>query len=380
MQTIMYIVPACIILFLVIRKTIRVYKDGLFLALLQLGLVGISAVLAFVLTKLLLNPAKIDFMGLGQKIVDLIPADFFLVCPSMKAFALALPTALIALIAFTVFFEILRVNGARILSRLNKKHGWNENFLHFPGNKYAALGVGLVTAVLVLLIDLVAINGAVTFSANMLRCAETATGQASFGVMAQAMEEFEKSPVKRITDAMGCKQVFHALTTGNRDGEPFSVGEELTALSSTFADIMPVFNAVPTDDYLPEADTLRQLPAELSGSTQSLELITALVRSSRDALAESDAALIITTVMGVSPEKFSQYLSQLTVETAGADLQTFCNIAALLREYDLLPEKDEIISLKDLDNPSLLEAVAQEIQKNENMADFFGLGIPKPTA
>lgn len=373
MQTVMYIVPTCIILFLVIRKTIRIYKDGLFLALLQLGLVGVSAALSFALTRLIFNPAKTDFMGLGQKVIDLIPADFFLVCPSMEAFARALPTALIALIAFTVFFEILRVNGAKILSRLNKKYGWSEKFLHFPGNKYAALAVGLVTAVLALLIDLVVLNGVVTFSANMLRCAEAATGQASFGVMAQAMEEFEKSPVKRITDAMGCKQVFHALTTGSRNGEVFSVGEELTALSSTFAGIMPVFDVIPTDDHLPEADAIRSLPAVLASTPQSVELITALVRSSQKALGESDAALVVSTLMGISPEQLSEYLSALTVETAEADLQTFCNIVALLREYDLLPKKGEMISLKDLNNPALLEEVAQEIRKNEAMAAFFDL-------
>ena len=192
--------------------------------------------------------------------------------------------------------------------------------------------------------------------------------------MAQAMEEFEKSPVKRITDAMGCKQVFHALTTGSRNGEVFSVGEELTALSSTFAGIMPVFDVIPTDDHLPEADAIRSLPAVLASTPQSVKLITALVRSSQKALGESDAALVVSTLMGISPEQFSEYLSALTVETAEADLQTFCNIVALLREYDLLPKKGEEISLSDLDNPLLLEAVAQEIEKNEKMADFFKIG------
>lgn len=376
MQTVMYIVPACIILFLVVRKTIRIYKDGLFLALLQLGLVAVSAVLSFALTKLIFNPAKTDFMGLGQKVYDLIPTDFFLICPSMEAFVRALPTALIALISFAVFFELLRINGAKILSRLNKKFGWSEKFLHFPGSKYVALGVGAATAVLALLIDLVVLNGAVTFSANMLRCAETATGQASFGIMAQAMEEYEKSPAKRITDNLGCKQVFHALTTGSRNGEPFSVGEELTALSNTFAGIMPVFNIVPTDDHLPEADDLRNLPAALAGTPQSIELLTALIRSSQEALGESDAALVVSTMLGVTSEQFSAYLSEITAETAQTDLQTFCNLAALLREHNLLPKKGEMISLKDLETSALKEAVAQEIHKNPAMAEFFGLSTP----
>lgn len=376
MQTIMYIVPACIILFLVIRKTIRIYKDGLFLALLQLGLVAVCAVLAFVLTRLIFNPARVDFLGLGQKLLDFIPEDFFLVMPRMEAFIRALPTALIALLAFSLFFEILRVNCAKLLSKLNKKHGWSEKYLHFKGNKCVALAVGLVTAVLALLIDLVTLNGIVSFSSNMLYCAETATGQAYFGAMGRAVEEFENSPVKRITDAMGCKWAFHALTTAERDGESFSVGQELTDISYTIVGLMPIFDAIPSEDGLPDAEQLRQLPALLTANPESIEMVTALVRASQEDLAQSDAVLVASTVMGVTTEQFADYLDQLTPETTETDLQTFCNIAALMREHDLLPEKGEMISMKDLEDPAFLEQVVQELYKNDGLVEFFGLDVP----
>lgn len=371
MQTVMFVVPACIILFLVARKTWRIYKDGLLLALLQLGLVIISAALAFVLARMIFNPAKVDFLQLGQKIIDAIPADFFLVCPSMEAFVRALPTAICALIGFTVFFEVIRVFGARFLSWLVKKNKWNEIYLQFPGSKVVALAVGAMTAALAILIDLVILNGIVAFSGNMLRCAQAATGESYFGTVADALVEYEKSPIKRITDALGCRQVFNALTTGSRDGESFSVGQELTQLSTTFAGIMPVFEAIPTEDHLPEAQTLRDLPRVIAGSPASMELITGLVRASRESLSQSDAVLIASTLLGTTPERFSQYLSQITVQTAQKDLETFCNIAALLRQYDLLPGKGNVIQLSDLENQALMEDVAKEVKSNLEMARFF---------
>ena len=106
---------------------------------------------------------------------------------------------------------------------------------------------------------------------------------------------------------------------------------------------------------------LRQLPALLTANPESIEMVTALVRASQEDLAQSDAVLVASTVMGVTTEQFADYLDQLTPETTETDLQTFCNIAALMREHDLLPEKGEMISMKDLEDPALLEQVAQEL-------------------
>ncbi len=371
MRTVMFIVPACIILFLVIRKTWRIYKDGLLLALLQLGLVAVSAVAAFVLTRVFFNPSKVDAFGLGQMVMERIPAGFFAACPDMEPFVWALPTAVVALLAFTLFFEILRVAGARVLSWVVKKNKWNETHLQFPGSKVLAVAVSAVTAVLALLIDLVILNGVATFSGNMLHCAQAATGKEIFGVMAEALDEYEKSPVKRITDALGCKKVYFALTGSCREGQGISMGEELNQISNAIAGLMPLFEVFPTEDSLPDAQALRDLPGKLAENPESLELLAGLARASGDKLAESDAVLIMSTLLNTTPERFGEYLEQVEIEETQKDLQTFCNIAALLRENDLLPKQGSTITLNELKQEDLLADVRVELQNNPELAAFF---------
>lgn len=378
MELLMTAVPSCIIFFIIIWRAWKTYKGGLFIALIQLALTAVSAVLAFLLTRLLLNPAKVDIFGLGQLLLERIPHTFFVINPNLEAFVAALPTALAALLAFTFIFETLRYWGGKALYKLEKKHALSQKFLCFPGNRAAALAVGAVTASICLLMDLVILNGIVGFSSNMLRCAKAATGEEIFSVMADTLDAYDRGPVKKITDSLGCEQVYHALTAASRNGEPFSVGQELTDISYVFAGIMPVFEALPTADHVPDIDDLQKLPDVLTATPHTVEMIAGLVAVSKDQLETSDAVLVVSRLMGVTTQQFSEYLSSIIAENAEADLRTFCNIAAILRQHDLLPKSGEMLQLNQLDNEELLRAVREEVLKNPELAAFFDLARKEP--
>lgn len=371
METIMLIAPACIIFFVIAWRAWKTYRGGLLLALIQLGITALAAILSYVLTRWLLNPAKVDFLDLGKKLIDAVPREFFTASPNTAAFLRALPTALMALIAFTTLFEVIRSMGSRIAGKLNRKFHWSEQHLHFRGSGMAALIVGVATAVLCLLVDLVPLNGVVSFSGNMLRCAERATDQAIFTTMADGVEALEESPIKKLTDAMGCRQVFFSLTSARRGDEEFSVGRELLEVSETFVAIMPVFDAVPTQTEVPDAQTLRALPQKIGESHAAMELLSGLVCSSREMLGQSDAVLIFSRLLGVEAETVTKYLSQITADTMQDDLQTVCNIAAMLSDRDLIPAAGEEFDLRALEDQELVAAAWDEVKKNPSMASFF---------
>ena len=75
--------------------------------------------------------------------------------------------------------------------------------------------------------------------------------------------------------------------------------------------------------------------------------------------------------MDTTPDRFEKYLSKLTTEDAHDDLETFCNIAALLGDRDLLPEAGGTFDQAVLSDPTLLESVQQELAKNPVLSEFF---------
>ena len=373
MSILMTAVPSCIIFFVIAWRAWRTYKNGLFIALLQLGMAVLSAVISYLLTRLLLNPAKVDIFDLGQLLVSRIPPSFFTINPEMEVFLAALPTALAALIAFTSIFELLRSLSNKLLYKLEKKYGLSKRFLNFVGNRVAALAVGALTAAVCLLVDLVVLNGIVGFSANMLRCAGIVTDQEVFSVTANAFDEYNRSPVKKFTDALGCRQVYHGLTTASRNGESFSVGQTLDQVSQVFLGIMPLFDTLPSAEHMPETEDLQSLPDQLLATPHAAEMIVGLVSASQEQLANSDAATILCRIMGVTREQFAAYLASLAPENAATDLRTFCNIAAILRQHDLLPRPGEMLELSQLDSQQVQAAVREEVLKNPTLAAFFGI-------
>ena len=119
MEIIITIIPILLVIFIIAKEAWQTWKDGLFLALIKLGISLVSAVLAFLLTRLLVNPAWVDLFGLGKLLLSKIPKDFLVVNPHLKDFLKALPTALIALLAFTGLFDLLRLNGNKLLAKLD---------------------------------------------------------------------------------------------------------------------------------------------------------------------------------------------------------------------------------------------------------------------
>ena len=92
------------------------------------------------------------------------------------------------------------------------------------------------------------------------------------------------------------------------------------------------------------------------------------MRSYRQELSDSDAVLIMSTLTGTTPERFEQYLAQLTEEQAREDLTTFCEIAALLGDRGLIPESGELFDLNALSDPQLLAEARQILSENQQLS------------
>jgi len=371
MKWIMWVAPLLLTLGAIGVRAWRTYRSGLFVALLQLLAVMLSAVVSFLLTRALIDPGKVEIFGLGEKLVGMIRKDFFLVDPGLEDFIRALPTAVIALIAFTVFFEILNYIAGKAIDKLNEKNSWNEKFLCFPGNKKLALIPGALSALVGLLVDLVIFNGMIGLSANALTAAEHALDNDSVSLMAEGARELADSPVIRVTDAMGCRWAFDTLTMAQRNGKPFSVGKELMGWAEAFAGLDQVMLALPTGGHMPNGDALRALPEQLAQHPETIKLIVGILRAYRDELESSDAIGIISQLLGVSSQQFEGYLAQIEVDNVAGDMVTFCNIAAMVADRGLFPQAGEYFDSTALTDDVLKAQIHEELLKNETLAGFF---------
>ena len=368
MRFILLLLPICITLFVIGWRAWHSWKDGLFMTVLELVATIAASVLAFLLARLLINPAWVDLFGLGQLLVSKIPAAFFEAAPKYEAFLHALPTALIALLAYSILFELLRFVACKILSKLNNKHRWSEKIWHFPASRVLALGVGGMIAIVCILTDMVICTGAVAFSGEILDCAGSVTGNALFSSSATAVHALEENPLFRICDAIGCRRAFYALTKAQRNGESFSVGQELIQISHTLSQMEPLIDVLPTDGSLPTAEQLRALPQALEDTPEAMELLTGLIKSELSELSESDGVMILSTLLGTTPEAFSDYLAQLDAENAHEDLTTICQIVAVLADRELLPEAGGFFDLSTLSDPELVSQVQQILGENPRFA------------
>ena len=365
-------IPILLVIFIIVKEVWQTWKDGLLLTLIKLGITLVSLALAFGLTRLLINPAKVDLFGLGQLLMDQIPGDFFIVMPETEAFIKALPTALLAVVGFTIIFDLIRTNLCKLMRKLDSTHHWSEKYLKFKGEKFATMAVGALCSAICLLTDLIVLCGTLTFSGNMLYCAEAATGQEIFTTMGDVVHQLEENPVIRLANNLGAQEAFFELTKGERDGKSFSVGQELIHYSDVFVGILPVFDALPKEGHTPTPEQIRALP-ELLQDEESVALLVAMVRSYREDLGSSDAVMIISTLIGTTPEEFERYLGQLTEEAAHEDLETVCQIAALLADRGLIPEGGEYIDMEALEDLELLAQIRQIVLENENFVAYFNL-------
>ena len=373
MKILMWILPLAYVVGTLYFRIRKLYKEGLFVALLHLANTIVSAVAAFLLTRLLLDPAKIDLFGMGAAIHDLIPPEFFAAVPETEALVLALPTAFVALIGFTGLFNFLRWLVDKLLDTLTEKFGWEEKFGKLHGQHWLGLIPSAISSVLVLLVDMVLIGGCIHLGAHLMVPAKYAFEGNFVATAADATMALSESPVIELTDSLGCKWAFETLTTGQRDGKPFSAGKELIEWSRMFDGLGKATVLYGENGEAPDAETLRALADDLTADPHTVRMAAGLIHSNEQALAESDAIKVLSQVLGTTPERFGQYLSQVTPEQLEGDIHTACNIAAILAERNILPDEGQLIDMATLNDPALLEEVRQEAQKNPDFAAFFGL-------
>lgn len=372
MTFLIYTLPILIVVAKIAYQGWRIWRDGLFMALVQLGISLVAAVGSFFLTRLLLDPAKVDLFGLGALLMTVVPQGFVAVMPKWEAFLRALPTALLALVGYTVLFDVIHDLGIKLLRKLDAKHGWSKKYLKLKWEKVLTVCTGVLIAVVCLVPTFVILCGSLPFSANMLYCAKTATGQDIFGGLGDVLQTLEESPLIRLGNALGADDAYYALTAANRNGEDFSVGQELNEISLSFVGILPVFDAfAPQDGKAPTPQELRQLPALLGETEDSLALTVGVARSYSQELGESDAIMIISSFMDTQPERFTEYLQQLDMVTAQEDLTTFCEIAAILSERGLLPDSGQLFDETALQDEALKAQIQAEVLKNSHLTQFF---------
>lgn len=375
METIILLIPVVIAVIIFVRQVVRTWKDGLFLTLLQLVWTVIAAVGGFFLTHFLVNPAKMDLFGLGAKLSEIIPQNIYKGLPYLEALVRALPTALTAIIAFPIVFDVLRAVGCWILRKCNQKFGWSEKILHFKGEKIASEATGLVTSAVCLMTDMMVLAGMLTFCGNIFYCVETLTHDETFATVNHAVHELEENPVVKASYAMGAEDVLAYLTTGDRNGEPFSVSKELVTMSNAVVDLMPVLEVVmPTQNHRPTGDDFRALPGKLKEAPGGMELMVGIVKSYEEELEKTDAVQAFTEMTGTTPAQVQAYVASIDENTAPEDVETVCEVAAILTDYGVMAGDGQTVDLEAaMNNEALIAEVKAAVLSNENMRKYLGI-------
>lgn len=373
MEKIIWLIPIVIAALIMIRQIIRTWKDGLFLSLLQLVWTVAAAIGGFFLTHALIDPAKMDLFGLGEKLAVMIPERFMKGLPVLDPLVRALPTALIAIIAFPVIFEVLRSAGCWVLRKLNRKFGWSEKILCFRGEKVAAEVVGLITSVVCVMTDMVIFAGMLSFCGNMFYCAEQVLKDETFGTMNAAVQTLEENPVIRAADALGAEDMLAYLTAAEQNGKPFSVSSELTRMSKAVVELMPVLEVVlPSEDRKPTGDDFRALPVKLKDAPDGMDLMVDIVKSYSEELESSNAVQVFIEMTGTTPEQVQDYVASIDEETAPEDVETVCEVAAILADHGVMVGQEVDLEAA-MSNEALLEEVKAAVLNNENMRKYLGI-------
>lgn len=372
MEQVLWLLPAALMILSVGIRVWKAYRKGLLLALLQLGAVAASAVLAYVLTRTFLKPGTTDVMGLGAALVDRLGREE-LPLAGMEEFLKALPTAMLALVAFTVGFAVLKAILGGILRKLDRKYGWSKKVLCFSGNRLVAMIPGLAGAVICLLAEWMLLNGILAISSGVLTAAQLFVNEPAVEKTAVAVRELAESPAIRLTDALGCRWTFCSLTTAEKDGEEFSVGESLIGVSKLAAGVEKLGALLPGSTERPTGDDFRELANYMDRNPEAVGVIVEVLKSYREKLLPKETVEELCRAIGISGEKAENYLQKLETVTAQQDIETVCNIAAILCDRGLLPENPEVLDVSALSDPQLREEILQELRKNQKLCDFLGL-------
>lgn len=371
MKTLMWLLPLLLVVGLLAWRCYKSYKKGLMAVLLELGVDVVSALLAFVLTRILVNPENLDIFGLGEKLLTYVPQEFLQTSPRYEALIRAIPTAVAALIAFSLGFAFLRWLLGLIVFKLDKKWGWDQKYLQFKGQKYVAMGVGLLTALFMLVMHLVPVGGLSVAVSSSVQLVETVVDIQEYAAVLDAVHGLAESPAIRMVDSLGSRKMFCELTKARRNGEAFSAGEEMLHLADAFTKALPALRSVSTEELRRDPESLRGLPDALLATPEMRELAAGVLVSAREELVGSDAIKILSDLLDVSTDRFGAYIDQLQADTLHADVTTFCNMAAILAEGGYLPAEGEVFDDALLEDAQLKARIRAEMDKNAALAQFF---------
>lgn len=373
MKQFIWLLPAILMVLSVGLRVWKAYRKGLFLSLLQLGAVAISAILAFVLTKIFVNPARLDFMGLGASLADMIAEDGMSLPSSLNAFIKALPTAMLALVVFTVAFVILKAILCAVIRGLNKKHGWSEKVLCFPKSKLVALAPGLASAVLCLLAELVLVNGLLCVASGTLTVVRVFSQEPALEEVAFVVQELADSPAIQLTDDLGCRWAFYSLTTAEDNGEKFSVGERMIGAVKLVQGLEKASAFLPGSEKMPDGDDFRALGEYMQENPEAAGTVVDVLKSYREELLPPETIEQISQAIGVDTAPVEKYIQELEAATAQEDISTICNVVAILADRELLPGDSEELDVDAFADPELQKLILEELQKNERLCGLLGL-------
>lgn len=373
MEAWIWVVPAVLMVLYVGIRVWKTYKRGLFLALLQLGATVVAAVAAFGLTRLLLNPGTVDLFGFGQALYEALPGEVAMLGTGVENLIRALPTAMFALVVFTVVFILLRVILWAVMRGLDRKFGWSQKLLCFEGHKLVAMVPGLASAVICLLVQLVLFNGLLCVFSNALVAVQAVADVPALKDAAAIVQSLAESPAITITDDLGCRWAFNALTTGQKDGETFSVGKQMIGVAKTAAGLDKVKVFLPGSEEKPTGDDFRALPEYLKENPEILETASIMLESVMEEMLTEEAVEALSQMMQTTPEQVREYLDNMELTEMEEHITTLCNVAAILADKDLLPEKIEDLDMEALEDPELQEKIMEEILKNEKLAELLGM-------
>lgn len=368
MMQYIWLIPVILMILITVIRTWRNSSRGLFFALLKLVGVAASAAGAYALTRLFVNPGTTDVMGLGEKLVQQLPEEARLLGGDMEAMLRALPTAMIALLVFCVAFFLLKLIICGILSSLDRRHRWSEKVLAFRGNKAVAVLPGLAAAVLCLLAEWVLLNGLLGVSSGVLSAVGALSDVPQVQTVSTVVRELAESPAIKLTDAMGCRQAFYALTTAEKDGKAFSVGEELVGMSKLAGSVEKLSSFLPGSDKKPTGDDFRELGKYFEENPEAVDTAFGLLGDS--------AAELLGQVIPVTPELVEEYLNKIQTVTTQEDITIICNIAGILADRGLLFDSVDGLDMEAREDPQLRELVKNELLKSENLSALFDLMQP----
>ena len=104
-----------------------------------------------------------------------------------------------------------------------------------------------------------------------------------------------------------------------------------------------------------------------------METAATLLESVMEEMLTDEAVGALSQMLQTTPEQVREYLGNIERKEMEEHITTVCNVAAILADKNLLPEKLEDLDMDALEDPELQEKIMEEILKNEKLAEFLGM-------